>query len=355
MADVDRPVPMVSVLVPALNCADDVAGFVSAMRQQDYPPARFEVIVVDNGSTDGTFEALVAAGITVLRCPERGRTRALNTGLSAACGELILTTDLSCRAEPSWIRTVVETFDAYPQAACVAGEIKMRGMTNNAALRFQQRTDYMSPLHAVNRRRPPYLPFADGANASFRRALLDEIGGFESKFLKAGDVEICYRILVLTDYAIVFNSAACVWEPGESTLWALLRQRFRIGLGLNLMTMKYPTLYALAAGDTSLRGRWWQVRGVAARFASLINSNAKAAMGAGLARDAAADANIRWLMDVAQRLGILWGKWHLWRKDLGVKPIDQRRMDDFLRRADPLAGRVIVINASDQEHLRLAH
>ncbi len=69
-----RDLPTVSVVVPALDCADDVDGFVDAISRQRYPVERRELIVVDNGSTDATVARLKARGIEAAASPERGRT-----------------------------------------------------------------------------------------------------------------------------------------------------------------------------------------------------------------------------------------------------------------------------------------
>lgn len=75
---------MVSVVVPALDCADEVDGFVDAISRQRYPVERRELIVVDNGSTDATVARLKARGIEAAASPERGRSRALNVGIAQA-------------------------------------------------------------------------------------------------------------------------------------------------------------------------------------------------------------------------------------------------------------------------------
>lgn len=337
--------PFVSVVVPALNCAEDVRGFADSMKKQDYPADRFEVIVVDNGSSDDTFGRSRAAGLVALQRKEKGRARALNTGVEAARGEIIMTTDLSCRAEPHWIRTVVDTFSAHPEAGCVAGEIKLLRTTGGAVIDFQERSSYMSPLLALNRTRLPFMPFADGANASFRKRVFDEIGGFEESFVKAADVEICYRMFVLTDYMLVFNRSALMWEPGEPSLRALLHQRFRMGIGWNLMRMKYPALYETKKAPFNPRRASWKVR-------ANINKTAKlAALNLGLVfgkdHDAAFDANIRQLMSWFQWYGRHYGLWWLNRRGIRPTPVDPEKLSRFLATDDPLNGRVGLVEAPE--------
>ncbi len=336
--------PLVSVVVPALNCADDVDGFAAAMRAQTYPADRFEVIVVDNGSSDGTLERAREAGFKALLRPERGRTKALNTGIAAAQGDYILTTDLSCRAVPGWIRCIVDTFATHPEAGCIGGEIKLLRTGRNAVIDFQERSDYMSPLLALKRTRLPFMPFADGANASFRREVFEHIGGFEESFVKAGDVEICYRMFVLTDYKLVFNRAALMYEPGEPSLRALLHQRYRMGIGSNLLRMKYPALYSIETPKAfDARRAWWSARESIARVGRLIALNAGALVGR--SREAAVDADIRQLMSWAQWYGGERGRRWLEREGIRPQPIDDKQLAAFIANPDPLGGRVTLIDA----------
>lgn len=70
--------PFVSVVIPTLNSAHEVDACITALRAQDYPVSRFEIIVADNGSTDGSTERLEKLGVKVVVRLERGRSRALN-------------------------------------------------------------------------------------------------------------------------------------------------------------------------------------------------------------------------------------------------------------------------------------
>jgi len=223
-----------------------------------------------------------------------------------------------------------------PRVGCVGGEIEMIRSHDNLALRYQARNGYMSPLHAVTRQKIPFLPFADGANASFRRAVFEEIGGFEESFFKAADVEICYRLLVLTNYKILFCPDCVVEETGEPGLKALLRQRYRMGLGSNLMRVRFPEFYAGGENNKSLKARYWSVRenllGLAHFAASLARGD----------RPAVEDAFVRYLMGLAQSLGTRRGVRHLQRQPVQPTPVDGEHLRAFMAEMDKLDERVIM-------------
>jgi cellulose synthase/poly-beta-1,6-N-acetylglucosamine synthase-like glycosyltransferase len=330
--------PFVSVVIPTLNCRNDIDACLAALEIQDYPRDRFEVIVADNGSTDGTREHLEKTWVKLCLCSQRGRARALNAGLAVARGEIICTTDLSCLAAPDWISTVVSDFD-NPEVGCVAGDIKLlKTGVSNRVIDFQERSNYMSPMLALNRQQLPFMPFADGASASFRKQVFDEIGGFEDSFIKAADVEICYRMFTLTRYKILFDYRLMMWEPGEPTLGALLHQRYRMGIGWNLLRMKYPLLFA-ARSNRSLKGTYWAFRASLNEMGELIANNLRALFGQRC--NAAYDANIRFLMSRVQAVGRIYGRWHLARRGIAPTPVDVRAQQNLID-AGGIAGRVVV-------------
>lgn len=334
--------PFVSVIIPALNCIQEVDDCIAALRAQDYPADRFEIIVADNGSEDGTAERVQALGVHLARMPEKGRSKAQNAGLKVARGEIILTTDMGCIARPDWIRKVVTCF-RDPTVGCVAGDIAMRPTGDNLALRYQARKRYMSPMHALNRRRLPFLPFADGANASFRRAVFDEIGGFEASFFKAADVEICYRILVLTEWKIVFCPDCLMEEAGEPNLKALRHQRYRMGLGSHLLRARFPAFFEGdgVAAPVGLRERYWALRerlGHAGRWLGAVLS---------LDRAYLEDWWVGWLMARAQARGEQEGAAYLRQQPVQPTPIEDARLRAFMARMDRLDERVLVRYAAD--------
>lgn len=341
MSDTTNPPdqPFASVIIPALNCVQEVDACIDALRAQDYPTDRVEIIVGDNGSTDGTRERLEQLGVTVAAMPERGRSKALNAGLSVAKGEIILTTDMSCIARPDWIGNVVRCF-ADPRVGCVAGDILMRPSGDNLALRFQARNRYMSPFHALKRRRLPFLPFADGANASFRRVVFEQIGGFEASFYKAADVEICYRLLVLTDWKIVFCPDCLMEETGEPDLKTLMHQRYRMGLGFHLLRARFPAFFeAEQRRQPGLRERYWALREAAGSVVSWLKALLT------LDRATLEDAYVSWRMARAQARGEREGAAFLQNQPARPQPLDAADLRRFMARMDELDQRVLLRHA----------
>lgn len=332
----DASLPSTSVVIPALNCVDEVDACIAALRAQDYPPERLQIVVADNGSDDGTAEKLRDLGVQTVICKERGRSRALNAGLEAAIGDIILTTDMSCIARPDWVRQVVACFDD-PEVGCVAGDIQMLPDTSNMALRYQMRNRYMSPLPAFNRRESPFLPYADGANASFRRKVFDEIGGFEDSFFKAADVEICYRLLILTDYKIVFCPDCLMEETGEPDLATLLHQRYRMGLGSHLLRARFPELYADKQSDQGFKQQYWSLRSRlrdAARTLGFILRGR---------REELEDTLVRRLMWRAQRKGERRGGDYLRKQATQPEPVDAQKTQTFIQRMPKILDQRVVM------------
>jgi GT2 family glycosyltransferase len=207
---------------------------------------------------------------------------------------------------------------------------------DNLALRYQARNNYMSPLHALSRRQLPFLPFADGANASFRRALFDEIGNFEESFFKSADVEICYRMLVLTDYKIMFCPDCVVNETGEPDLKALLHQRYRMGMGAYLLRSRFPEFFIQTEAVSPLRKHYWSARESLAGFGRFAAAALK------LDRAAMEDSTVRYLMNVAQRHGFRRAAAYVQQQTGHPRPLDAERMKQFIAMMDHLDERILL-------------
>lgn len=108
----DKNKKKISIVIPAWNEEDCIATVVSALRKQDYPRSEFEIIVVDNNSTDKTSAVAAAAGADlVLFEKEQGTNMARNCGLHAAQGEILAFLDADCEPPHDWLSHIVKNFE----------------------------------------------------------------------------------------------------------------------------------------------------------------------------------------------------------------------------------------------------
>ncbi|MBN1441355.1 MAG: glycosyltransferase family 2 protein, partial [Planctomycetes bacterium] len=103
--------PFISVIVPARNASATLPGCLLALRAQSYPRDRFEVIVVDDGSTDNTAAVAAKFWARVISIPPSGPAVARNRGVKESKGEILLFTDADCAPTPGWISRLVSAFD----------------------------------------------------------------------------------------------------------------------------------------------------------------------------------------------------------------------------------------------------
>jgi glycosyltransferase involved in cell wall biosynthesis len=118
--------PRVSVVVPALNEAAFLPRCLHALALQDYTGG-YEVIEVDNNSTDATSDVALAHGATVVREPRPGVCAARQRGTEAARGEIVVSTDADTTVGPQWLSRIAATFDRDASCVCVAGPCQYRG------------------------------------------------------------------------------------------------------------------------------------------------------------------------------------------------------------------------------------
>lgn len=181
--------PLVSVVIPAFNHARYIEECVDSVLSQDHPA--IEVIVVDDGSTDGTLERLQAYGtrITLLMQRAGRQARARNLALGVARGELVAFLDSDDRYRPGRIRAAVQAFQDDPAAALVWSDYRRVDAEGRVleVCRWRPRDDsFARELIAGN-------PICN-ATATVRRAVLDEIGGFDERVPRVCDGAAWYQI-----------------------------------------------------------------------------------------------------------------------------------------------------------------
>ena len=240
----------VSVIVPAYNEKEGIEAAVRSLAGGDYP--QVEVVVVDDGSTDGTaalVEQLRLPNVRVVRVPNGGKANALNTGIALARHNLIVTVDGDTIFEPDSIRMLVQPF-ADPTVGAVAGNVKVGNRESLVAA--WQHIEYVIGFN-LDRRLYEVLrcmPTVPGAIGAFRRAALAEVGGMSDETL-AEDTDVTMA-LCRTGWRVVYAERAKAWTEAPTTLEQLYRQRYRWSYG----TMQAMWKHRRAVFDHGDSGRF---------------------------------------------------------------------------------------------------
>lgn len=226
--------PRYSVVVPAYQAADTLAACLAALRQQTVPSDAYEVIVVDDGSTDGTAEIAAAAGVIVARQPHAGAAAARNCGAALARGELLLFTDADCEPVPGWIAAITAPF-SDPDVAGSKGTYLTR--QGSAVARFTQ-VEYEDRYDRM--RGAERIDFIDTYSAAYRRDVFLTNHGFDANIWWVEDQEFSFR-LAEKGYKLVFAPDAQVYHRHNATLRQYARRKFRIGMWKVRVTRQHPT------------------------------------------------------------------------------------------------------------------
>jgi GT2 family glycosyltransferase len=229
--------PLVSVVVPCYNRANFLPRCLGSLFAQTYPRERFEIVLVDDGSTDGTAEtaralgAAWAGGLRVVEQSNGGPARARNAGIRAAGGEIVAFTDSDCVAAPEWLEQLVRTLAADPAAAGVGGPIA-NGSSDGWVARFLDTTAFYR--HRVRRGAVDYLLTA---SVAYRRDALVAAGGFSEREGAWGeDADLSFRVRQ-AGYRLLLASDGSVTHYGSpESPRALARELYRYGYGNSVLS-----------------------------------------------------------------------------------------------------------------------
>lgn len=195
----------ISIVIPAYNSEKTLEQCLIALFGQTYPQDLYEVIVVDDGSTDSTAKLLEALPVQYIYQPNQGPATARNRGAAAAVGEIILFTDADCVPDANWAAEMVRPFDD-PEVMAVKGAYRNRQksiVARFAQIEFEERFEMLKKVESID--------MIDTYSAGFRREVFKELGGFDTSFPCANneDTELSYRMSKL-GHKMVFNPEAVV-------------------------------------------------------------------------------------------------------------------------------------------------
>jgi GT2 family glycosyltransferase len=232
----EREWPSVSVVICSHNGARTIRECLEAVKQLDYPD--FDVIVVDDGSTDETAAIVREFGVMCVKSEHRGLGHARNLGLASARGEIVAYLDDDAFPDLHWLRYLAETLSDERFVAAGGPNIPP---DDEPLVARAVACAPGGPVHIlIDDAEAEHIP---GCNMAFWREALEKLGGFDPRFWIAGDdVDICWR-LHQRGQAIGFSPAALVWHRRRASVRTYWRQQRNYGSAEGLLAHKWPEKY----------------------------------------------------------------------------------------------------------------
>jgi cellulose synthase/poly-beta-1,6-N-acetylglucosamine synthase-like glycosyltransferase len=204
----------ISVIIPVRNEVNNIENLLHDLQNQTLPKHQFEVLVVDDSSTDGTAElalslaTLLTCNIRLIKLSDSQTTspkkRAIETAMLEATGELIITTDGDCRVKPKWLEAFVECY-RNTNAQLISGPVTFTTETTLAD--HLQTVEFASLIGSGASAISAGFPsLCNGANLAYEKKVFYEVNGFEGvKHIASGDDEfLMHKIAALYPTGIQF-------------------------------------------------------------------------------------------------------------------------------------------------------
>jgi GT2 family glycosyltransferase len=288
----------VTVIVSALQAADQIRDCILSLLALDYPRDRHEIVVVDAGSTDDTQAIVRRYPVRLVESARRNISVARNAGIQAAQGDILAFTDTDCVVSAGWLRALVTGFES-PDVGAVAGGIVPYPPRTSVELYAARRRSHSQVRPLAH----PVRPFALTPNVAFSRDVFRSIGGFDARFPGGGweDADLCWRLRRETRLRLTYCARAVVFHRYRTTPREFFGQHFRYGHGLGLLLRKYR-------GELENEADWAGAPRMAGALGTASLKLARAAISAAVGRGAPHALAFAWfdlLREAGQRSGFL--------------------------------------------------
>lgn len=244
---VESPPVKISVVICSYNGASTIRDTLEALKRVEY--SDYEVIVVNDGSTDGTPDIAREYPVRLINTENRGLSSARNTGLHAANGEIVAYIDDDAYPDPHWLQYLSYAFSSSDHAGIGGPNIPPPG---DGLIAECVANAPGGPVHVLTADQvAEHIP---GCNMAFRREALINVGGCDPIFRAAGDdVDLCWRIQQ-SGKTIGFHPSAVVWHHRRNSVKLYWRQQKGYGKAEALLATKWPEKYN-SWGHLSWSGR----------------------------------------------------------------------------------------------------
>jgi len=229
----------VSIVVTVKNEAKSIAELLDSLVVQEKP---FEIIIVDANSSDGTQEIVKDYAKRYeqikLFVHEGSRGEGRNFGVNKAKGDIIAFTDGGCKADKNWLKELrkkfAESFDV------VAGKTIDVGPFQNIIKRVEMRYKGYDVTYP-------------SCNLAYKRELFKKIGGFDTRFITAEDIDLNLRA-VDADAKIGYNENAIIYRQTAENIISFIKQSFWYGYGRKQLSIKHKNLWKTYSANQIFSG-----------------------------------------------------------------------------------------------------
>ena len=225
--------PLVSVVVCCYNARNTLEECLQSLSALEYP--NYEVVVIDDGSTDGSHLIAEKFPVRCLRTPNRGLSAARNLGIAEARGEMVAFIDSDAYADPDWLYYMISALEEH--GASAVGGPNLSPPADGFTAQCIDQAPGNPTCVLVDNERAEHIP---GCNMAFRKKAFDLAGLFDAQHRAAGDdVDLCWRLLV-ADQQIVYHPSAVVWHHRRPTVWSYLKQQKGYGYAEAHLQRRFP-------------------------------------------------------------------------------------------------------------------
>jgi cellulose synthase/poly-beta-1,6-N-acetylglucosamine synthase-like glycosyltransferase len=227
----------ISVIIPFRNESENVLSCLRSLENQNYPHDKYEIIFIDDSSTDDTSDklknAITKKETAVFTLSEKNsssahKKNAISYGIEKSKGEIIFTTDADCIHSPDWLNSVMKCFDE--QTGFVSGPVELNETKN--LFGKLQKIEFAGLIAAgaglIGAGKPT---ICNGANIAYRKSAYSQVNGYEGtlKFSSGDDESLMQKIFQRTSYRVKFclNQESIVFTHAASTIREFYQQRKR--------------------------------------------------------------------------------------------------------------------------------
>lgn len=226
----------VSVIIPTYNAEETISSCLKALQNQSFASCDYEIIVVDDGSTDNTQDIVRRFDVELLNQNHQGAGAARNLGAKRAKGEVILFTDADCEPHYNWIEEMCKPFHR-DDIVGVKGFYRTKQqniIARFAQIEYENKYDFMT--------KDEYIDFIDTYSAGYRREIFLKNGGFDPIYITASgeDSELSYR-LASKGYKMIPVTSAIVYHKHPDTLLKYGKKKFRNAYWRVVTWNKHPS------------------------------------------------------------------------------------------------------------------